>query len=1088
MSLYKPISSVALIAAILSLAPLAIGDPQFTLHDPLDWETALLGGQITPLAPPQWSTYMTEWELYLTEGDPYPPTDYLSPELYAWEGISPPEIPGLVMAWGDGDTPTGDYAAAWQFDYLEDPDLSNVTITITAIAPPGINQLSFSIRDINGNSRAWYWNVGQTGDPIQHNVTTTIVIDTSKTGAAAANPQATSHMLNPAYNPALAQFLVFDENGYIASQNPVIAPGGLLTGVWNFWSTLTVAQNTTVSYKWDQPPEEFNPGNIYNGWNEVSIYDGPQIVADDWFCETDDPVTDIHWWGSFVNWQSGDLPPVVPDYFDITIWTDVPATSNGFSHPGTILWQHQCFNFTTEFVGWDYDPRTGTFEACFKYEQDLLPDEYFYQDPGQGIYWISIAAVYADPLAVDFPWGWKTRPRDTASTAPDDAVVILDPTAPDMTSAFVSGYPIEFPDGVSWDMAFELTSKRLTPAIKWDQPPVMGTNGCYYGWDEYSIFGDNQIVADDWLCTDARPITDIHWWGSYIGWDYPIAPPNQPAGFHLGIWTDIPATSNGFSHPGFLLNEWTVYIGTDVSEIYDGCDQYPGHPLDACFRYDYYIPPEQWFYQEGADNVYWLSISAIYHNKCDGDTNNSGNINLLDVAEIKIPSCWHMPATACPNADVNGDGIINQRDVDAVMCQITAGWPDPTCCDCLCDGDVTTDGLLNLSDFTLVQMHLGDPYTCPRCDIDCDGDVDNDDLAVIQCQMNAGWLDPSCCVTTVPDYPWGWKTRPHNFNDDAVRIFDPTAPSPGIAYITGEPIEDELGNYWDTAFQLTTESELEPYVKWSQPPVPVEDVFYNGWNEFSVYELPQVVADDWYCDSPDPVSDVHWWGSFLGWIEPEIPANLLPDAFHLGIWTDVPASVDGYSHPGYMIWENICNTFNWEFVGWDIDPRDPNLPPEACFKFDQLLDPDEWFYQNVETNGIYWLSIAAIHTNGVIPDYPWGWKTRPRDLASLAPDDAVRIWDPTAPLPGAVYVIGEPIEWPTGISWDAAFQLTTPPPCVDGDLDRDGDVDIDDFALFASCLSGPGVPYPAPYCDCGDFDKDGDVDLADFAMFTLLYP
>ena len=61
----------------------------------------------------------------------------------------------------------------------------------------------------------------------------------------------------------------------------------------------------------------------------------------------------------------------------------------------------------------------------------------------------------------------------------------------------------------------------------------------------------------------------------------------------------------------------------------------------------------------------------------------------------------------------------------------------------------------------------------------------------------------------------------------------------------------------------------------------------------------QIVADDWFCDTPDPVTDIHWWGSFLGWTDPELPA--LPRAFHIGIWTDVPAGVtDPFSHPGQM--------------------------------------------------------------------------------------------------------------------------------------------------------------------------------------------
>jgi len=41
-----------------------------------------------------------------------------------------------------------------------------------------------------------------------------------------------------------------------------------------------------------------------------------------------------------------------------------------------------------------------------------------------------------------------------------------------------------------------------------------------------------------------------------------------------------------------------------------------------------------------------------------------------------------------------------------------------------------------------------------------------------------------------------------------------------------------------------------------------------------------------------------------------------------------------------------------------------------------------------------------------------------------------------------------------------------------GDLDGDGDVDIDDFAVFAACMSGPEVSYQGG-CDEADFNGSG---------------
>jgi len=68
------------------------------------------------------------------------------------------------------------------------------------------------------------------------------------------------------------------------------------------------------------------------------------------------------------------------------------------------------------------------------------------------------------------------------------------------------------------------------------------------------------------------------------------------------------------------------------------------------------------------------------------------------------------------------------------------------------------------------------------------------------------------------------------------------------------------------------------------------------------------------------------------------------------------------------------------------------------------------------------------------------------------------------------------------------------------DFDADGDYDQDDFDVFLTCATGPGVPYDAqqlpPGCalvpDPGgiiaaDFDRDGDVDQADFGAFQRCY-
>ena len=54
-----------------------------------------------------------------------------------------------------------------------------------------------------------------------------------------------------------------------------------------------------------------------------------------------------------------------------------------------------------------------------------------------------------------------------------------------------------------------------------------------------------------------------------------------------------------------------------------------------------------------------------------------------------------------------------------------------------------------------------------------------------------------------------------------------------------------------------------------------------------------------------------------------------------------------------------------------------------------------------------------------------------------------------------------------------------------GDSNGDNDVDLDDFAAFHNCETGPDGVANAP-CSVFDFDNDQDVDFADFQVIQIV--
>ncbi|MCD6161347.1 MAG: IPTL-CTERM sorting domain-containing protein [candidate division Zixibacteria bacterium] len=191
------------------------------------------------------------------------------------------------------------------------------------------------------------------------------------------------------------------------------------------------------------------------GYNVNATY--PLFLGDDWQCTETGPVSDIHFWGSWLGGTPGEIIS-----FNVSIYSDFPDPDGPegplYSHPELLLWQHefmagevmmrQIIPDPQLWEGW-YDPPTGfnaypDHDNYWQYNIFNIPEP-FIQNAGE-IYWLVISANVFDPEMTK--WGWKS----SINHFNDDAVWGEQP--------FVDWYELREPPmfEVSMDLAFVITT------------------------------------------------------------------------------------------------------------------------------------------------------------------------------------------------------------------------------------------------------------------------------------------------------------------------------------------------------------------------------------------------------------------------------------------------------------------------------------------------------------------------------------------------------------------------------------------------------------------------------------------------------
>jgi len=210
-------------------------------------------------------------------------------------------------------------------------------------------------------------------------------------------------------------------------------------------------------------------------------------------------------------------------------------------------------------------------------------------------------------------------------------------------------------------------------------------------------------------------------------------------------------------------------------------------------------------------------------------------------------------------------------------------------------------------------------------------------------------------------------------------------------------------------------------VKWSQPPVLLRTprALILGWDQVSMVPAP-IVADDYLCEDPRPVTDLHWWGSY-----PQLPLAWRPASGQVPhpVLEDVKAEEDPnmpWSHPGQELWRIVCENYRVEPVGYDVDVdqylrNNEIVIVDQAFQYNQILSRRSTFTRALAPMFIG----SASRRSTTTPHRPTSGAGRPAPISSTTMPSP-RTHRRRHLLVGADYRPGRQ-------SWDMAFELTTVP-------------------------------------------------------------
>ena len=226
----------------------------------------------------------------------------------------------------------------------------------------------------------------------------------------------------------------------------------------------------------------------------------------------------------------------------------------------------------------------------------------------------------------------------------------------------------------------------------------------------------------------------------------------------------------------------------------------------------------------------------------------------------------------------------------------------------------------------------------------------------------------------------------------------------------------------------------------------------------------RTIADDFLCTETAHITDVHLWGS--KWKDAPEGEPPVIKVVHLSIHSDDPVGPGGsdpenrYSKPDELLWRGEFgpDDFTLKYVAtvdggewwWDVREKDPIPAGDTeVWRVDIQIPRDRAFLQEGSEDKpiVYWLDVRVETEEG----FTFGWKTR-RWPEHFNDDAVIFLGSELPPFWQELrYPPPHPYHDLEKNSIDMAFAITSRAFCCrSADLNCDGVVDIEDFAIFAA--------------------------------------